>query len=404
VSVLIGKAQQLFEKNLQLDALIACAEALKEMKKQGRENPEQLQKIQSVIFKVQERNQLKAHPGGVYGVNFSPDGTMIASGGVDKKIIIWSPSGKILFSPNERHKDKIWSVRFSPDSKFVASASIDDTIKIWSKKGELIQTLKGHKGDVYDVSFSKNSDRIYSSSQDGNIIIWDIKTGRSLETFQTPNSLNKSEYKIMGLDLEPFKNSVLVYTGNKDYDFSLWDMKNQGKKGIKTIRNTQSLVMSVRFNKKGNMIVSSENKNGNGTIKIWDITGNLIGLIDSPKDGILYAEFSHDSKYIASASSDNTIKIWKVDEVLNKNQGKNNQIGLAQPLTILAGHTEAVNRVSFNPLSSQSIASASDDGTVIIWEISGNKREIKKRYNLDELLTQSCNFLSDYSNMCKNLN
>ncbi|MEG4167583.1 MULTISPECIES: nSTAND1 domain-containing NTPase [unclassified Microcoleus] len=405
VSLLIGRAQQLLEKNLQLDALIASVEALKEMKKQRREDPKELQQIQSVIFKVHERNQLKAHPGGVYSVNFSPDGTMIASGGVDKKIIIWSQAGKMLFSPNERHKDKIWSVRFSPDSKFIASASIDGTINIWSNKGQLIHSLKGHTNNiVYDVSFSEKSERIYSSSQDGTIRIWDVKTGRSLETFPTPNSLNKSEYKIRGLDLQPFKNSVLVYTGNKDYEFSLWDMKNPGKKGIKTIGNTQSVVMSVRFNKNGNMIVSSQNKNGNGTIKIWDITGNLIGLIDSPKDGILYAEFSHDSKYIASASSDNTIKIWKVDEVLNKNQWKNNKIGLAQPLTILAGHTEAVNRVSFNPLNSESIASASDDGTVRIWEISGNKRKIKKRYNLDELLTQSCNFLSDYSNMCKNLN
>ncbi|MDQ2099956.1 MAG: caspase family protein [Tychonema bourrellyi B0820] len=398
VGILIGKAQQLLESNLQLDALIASVEALNEMKKQGRENPKELQKIQSVIFNVQERNQLKAHPGGVYGVSFSPDGTMIASGGVDKKIIIWNQVGKMLFSPSEGHKETIWSVRFSPNSQFVASASIDDTIKIWSKKGELIQILKGHKGNVYDVSFSKNSDRIYSSSRDGNIIIWDVKTGRSLETFKNPNSLNKSEYDILGLDLEPLKNHVVVYTGNKDYELTLWDLKNKSNKGIKTIGKTQSLIMSVRFNKNGNMIISCDNK---GNIKIWDITGKLIGLINSHKDITLYAEFSYDSKYIASASLDKTIKIWNVDEVLNI--WKNSQRGVAQPLTILAGHTSTVNRVSFNPLNSQSIASASSDGTVIIWEIPRKGMELDKRYKLDELLTKSCNFLSTYSNICQNL-
>ena len=398
VGILIGKAEQLLESNLQLDALIASVEALNEMKKQGRENPKELQKIQSVIFNVQERNQLKAHPGGVYGVSFSPDGTMIASGGADKKIIIWNQVGKMLFSPSEGHKETIWSVRFSPNSQFVASASIDDTIKIWSKKGELIQILKGHKGNVYDVSFSKNSDRIYSSSRDGNIIIWDVKTGRSLETFKNPNSLNKSEYDILGLDLEPLKNHVVVYTGNKDYELTLWDLKNKSNKGIKTIGKTQSLIMSVRFNKNGNMIISCDNK---GNIKIWDITGKLIGLINSHKDITLYAEFSYDSKYIASASLDKTIKIWNVDEVLNI--WKNSQRGVAQPLTILAGHTSAVNRVSFNPLNSQSIASASSDGTVIIWEIPRKGMELDKRYKLDELLTKSCNFLSTYSNICQNL-
>jgi WD40 repeat protein/energy-coupling factor transporter ATP-binding protein EcfA2 len=391
VGVLIGKAQQLLENNLQLDALIASVEALKEMKKQGRESPEDLQKIQSVIFKVQQRHQLKEHSGGVYGVSFSPDGTMIASGGADKRIIIWNQVGKKLFS-REGHKEAIWSVRFSPDNQFIASASSDDTIKIWSKKGELIQTLKGHKGNVYDLSFSKNSDIIYSSSQDGSIIIWDFKTGKSLNKFKDPNFLNKSEYDILGLDLEPLKNSVVVYTGNKDHELRLWNLKN---KGIKTIGKTQSLVMSVRFNKEGNMMVSCDN---NGTIKIWDVAGKLVGLINSHKDTILHSEFSHDSKYIASASLDKTIKIWKVDEVLNK--WKNSQIGLTQPFTILAGHTSPVNRVSFNPRNSQSIASASSDGTVIIWEIAENKMKPQKKYKLDELLTQSCNFLYSYSNMC----
>ncbi len=72
--------------------------------------------------------------------------------------------------------------------------------------------------------------------------------------------------------------------------------------------------------------------------------------------------FSPDSKLIATASYDNTAKVWQADGTL---------------LTTLEGHTKPVRSVSFSS-DGQTIATASQDGTVRLWTPTGNLiREIK---------------------------
>ncbi len=66
-------------------------------------------------------------------------------------------------------------------------------------------------------------------------------------------------------------------------------------------------------------------------------------------------DISPDRQLIASASFDNTVKLWHLDGTL---------------VTTIVGHANGVLRVSFSPDSRQ-IASASADGTVKIWQTDG---------------------------------
>ena len=75
---------------------------------------------------------IEGHNGTVLSVAFSPDGTRIASGSVDKTVRIWdSESGNLIAGPLEGHSGPVNSVAFSPDGTRIASGSRDKTVRIW---------------------------------------------------------------------------------------------------------------------------------------------------------------------------------------------------------------------------------------------------------------------------------
>jgi WD40 repeat protein len=67
-------------------------------------------------------------------------------------------------------------------------------------------------------------------------------------------------------------------------------------------------------------------------------------------------EFSHDSRFIASTSSDNIVRIWDA--------------WTGEQKTLLEGHLDTVSSLRFSS-DGKSLASGSHDGTVRIWDTRG---------------------------------
>nr|WP_163660030.1 TIR domain-containing protein [Adonisia turfae] len=122
------------------------------------------------------------HEGSVLTVAIQPakDG-IIASGGKDGKINLWSASGELIRTLNE-HTDPVTKVSFSGDGLFLASSSQDGSVRLWTAQGDLISVLERHKRAVSSVEFApKNSDLspngnefIVSSSSDEDVLLWEL--------------------------------------------------------------------------------------------------------------------------------------------------------------------------------------------------------------------------------------
>ena len=97
------------------------------------------------------------HAGTVTSVAFSPDGTLLASGGADNSVKLWiAASGRELRTMSE-HTGIVSSVAFSPDGKMLASGSQDKTVRLWDvATGRRLHTLSGHADAVNAVAFSPN--------------------------------------------------------------------------------------------------------------------------------------------------------------------------------------------------------------------------------------------------------
>ena len=121
-----------------------------------------------------------------WGAAFSPDGSVLATGMVDKTPIgkrddtvwLWDATTGEHIRTLIGHLDTITCVAFSPEGQLLASGSEDETILLWpislkAKTGEHPRILIGHNDRVLGVTFSPDGKTLASRSRDGIVLLWD---------------------------------------------------------------------------------------------------------------------------------------------------------------------------------------------------------------------------------------
>jgi len=158
------------------------------------------------------------HLSSVKTVDFSPDGTTIASGSLDTTIRIWDVNTGIQKYLLQKHDGVINSVSFSPDGKFLASGSDDNTIHIWDiSKGKLLNTLRGHYGSVNSVDFSDDGLFLVSGSSDMTIRVWDVNSWEEVIIIKG----NKAS--INSINISP--NGQIIASGAEDGTIRYWNIE-----------------------------------------------------------------------------------------------------------------------------------------------------------------------------------
>jgi WD40 repeat protein len=77
------------------------------------------------------RRVLEGHTGGVNGVAFSPDGTLLATASADGTVALWDPATGQRTATLKGHTGPVRGVAFSPDGTLLATASDDRTVALW---------------------------------------------------------------------------------------------------------------------------------------------------------------------------------------------------------------------------------------------------------------------------------
>ncbi len=191
--------------------------------------------------------ELPGHRDGVLDVEFSPDSTLLAVGGLDHTIALWDVRRATRHAELIGHNGPVDGLAFSSDGRLLASAGHDELVMVWDVvRRRATATLEGHQGWVRDVAFSSDGRTLASASIDRTVRVWDVPTRRHLTTLTGHADAAK------GVTFSP-DGRLLAFTSD-DETVTLWDLA--GRTPVARLTGHTAAADAIAFSPDGGTLAS----------------------------------------------------------------------------------------------------------------------------------------------------
>ena len=367
-----------------------------------------------------ERATLLGHKNTISTLTFAPEGISpysgcLASGSYDGTIRFWNPkNGEELVTFTSGHTESVKSVAFSEDDVNLTIAASNSTVGVWSlQTGNELNTFEDQPSDVATVTLSPGAKRFASQGMKGfrylspyghrdkgsynsrgSIQLWNITNGVEIPgPWQRFGSLN-------ALTFSPDNHILVASFGHEGV--LAWHV-NTGAE-LFHFNSEAPFSSKLVFSLNGKLL----SRNGTHVkTQIWDITAKRELTPPNMKKHSALA-FSPDSTTIALGDPKGIV-LWSVtpsgiqeqNRITDKHRGFSGVLIFSpdgktlldtrgakiilwgtngNDLGTLSGHTETITTLVFSH-DGRTLASGSDDGTVLLWDWEKISVKIKVEQN-----------------------
>jgi WD40 repeat protein len=253
-------------------------------------------------------------------VQFFNDGSKFVTADGDRRLRIWdAATGRYLATLTGHESNNISDVAISPDDTKIVSVSLEDNLGIvWDARGGerlfMLQTNPSLfyrsplKSQLRSVEFSSSGRLILTAGDDGRAMIFDAKTGKRLRTIYNKGPLkcatfSHDERTIATGEWSDFKANAIATSGR------LWDAKSG--KLLHEFMHIDWDIRSLNFSYDDQIMASIGLDNKVVTLRDAK-TGKQLSTLGPHKGAVLSIDFSHDSRFILTASDDGSVTIFEI--------------------------------------------------------------------------------------------
>lgn len=344
----------------------------------------------AVLWDVISGNRLRyldGHTAPVTKAVFSPDGKEVVTSSRDGTIRTWDPLTGAELARLDSKSEGIYEFQFNPNGTFIATAALDG-VELWNYASRTLEQSWPLERGASDVHFNKDGSRLASipsnyfvsrnpDANDFNGYVWDMQSREMIKMSKPVTSvrllgenrifMQLRGAMILGRGGPPSEGEVVVIRPpssrqplatvqthippapdiQEDNDPSGDALSISVKDTpVNTLRNVDGRLIAVSPSEKSFIVVHGSTAN-----LITSKTGRIRCVLGN---GISVAKYSPDGQRVLTNALDNTARLWDTAS--------------CQQDIALEGHTAPVSDVAFS--SDGTVATASKDGTVRIWDLS----------------------------------
>jgi WD40 repeat protein len=283
----------------------------------------------------------------VHQVVFSPDGKTLASSDDDGVITLWDVATRKARTTMSMPAKYVRALAYSPDGKTVASGDRKKLIQLRdAATGKPLGAPLEQGQSVWAVAFSPDG-KTLAAGGNGAVKLWDVAAGKETATIRGSALVKSLMFSPSGKQLAVGGGYVIrLCDVEKAQEYaSLEGVKaaySPDGKTLAAVRPTTVALCDLTAGGKDRLVLEGEK-----------------GVLPSTPDGEMGGiAFSPDSKALATAGRDRTVRLWDT------------QTG--KELAVFKGHTAAAISAAFSP-DGKLIASGGEDKTVRLWEMPAPK-------------------------------
>ncbi|TRY94888.1 hypothetical protein DNTS_032989 [Danionella cerebrum] len=285
------------------------------------ESGKKLQKISGGRKGTEDRHV--GHTAHVLCMAISSDCKYLATGDMNKLIMIWDPETCKRLYNFTGHKDAVSGLAFRRGTHTLYSASHDRSIKVWSvDENAYVETLFGHQDVITGLDCLSRERCVTTGGRDRTVRVWKIAEESQLVFHGHEGSI----------DCIQLINEEHMVTGGDDGSLSLWTVNK--KRPLSTVKQAHGLhgtagleqpywVSSVAALHNSDTVASGASGSHSSSVQLWKCDQGFSGLqrlFSIPVAGFVNClKFSTSGKFlVAGVGQEHRLgRWWRIKEAKN---------------------------------------------------------------------------------------